>query len=71
MEQAPTTAGTMPEIRPATPGPGSRPQARYLVLPIEQQQENNTFRSERSPQELELEAIAAAEQQSSGWTTRG
>lgn len=60
MSQAPTRTGSAPvPPNPSSKAAGTTPARRRAVLPIERQHVNDTFRSERSPAEIELETIEA------------
>ena len=75
MTQAPTLTGAKPATE--TPRTSSNRQAakarpRRPLLPIEEEHQRDTFRSERSPLDLETEAIEFESTHTpNGWTTRG
>lgn len=65
---APTPVNSSSDPQTGVP----RQSHRRPLLPIERQHQDASFRSERSPADLELEAIEAeAAMQVSGWTAHG
>ena len=76
MQAAQTSPGFSPHLVTPSNDPQTRTprtRRRRPLLPIEQQHQDATFRSERSPADLELEAIDAEtdSMQVTGWTAHG